>query len=341
MERLRGNAANDDDHRRGDSARLSRRRFLAHLGLLAGAGLTGTLAVREARRAPARVEVSRRMLGTWVRLVARHPEPATAERAVARAFAAIERVDTQMSVHRADSELARVNAAAGEHPVAVSAALLDVVERARQDAIDTGGVHDPTVLPLMRLYGFYDSGRAHLPSGGDVARTLALMGPRRIVIDRARGTLGLDRRGAGLDLGSIGKGWAIDRAVEAMRAEGVTSGLVDVGRNVYGIGTPEDGSDGWRIGVVHPVTGAVARVFTLRDSAVATSGNGEQWRMLDGVRVGHLMNAHFGRPENPHLSATIHARTGLASDENASRAFLLGPGGVRRTSDVLDTYFIG
>ena len=325
---------------------VSRRRFLLSLGAIAGGAALAPLLTRIPAVAAlggrlCRVEASRAGLGTWIRIVARHPESAAAERAVARAFAAIDRVDAQMSIHRPDSELARVNAAAGDRQVPVGPALLDVVERARRDAIETHGVHDPTVLPLMKLYGFYDSGRTHLPGDREIAATLACMGAGLIVVDRGAGTLGLARRGAALDLGSIGKGWAIDRAVEALKAEGVENALVDVGRNVYGLGVPEDDAEGWRVGVLHPVTGAVDRVFTLRDQAVATSGNYEQWRTLDGVRVGHLLDAHLGRPANTHLSATVLARTGVDSDENSSRAFLAGAESVRNVEGVLATHFIG
>ena len=346
MPQLPGNAKhrvlNDTDSREG----ISRRRFLLSLGAIAG----GAALAPMLRRIPAiaslggrmaRVETSRAGLGTWIRIVVRHPDSRAAEQAIARAYAAIDRVDQQMSVHRPDSELARVNAAAGDHAVRVSDALLEVVGRARRDAIETNGVHDPTVLPLMRLYGFYDSGRTHMPGDREIAATLACMGASLVAIDRCAGTLALTRRGAALDLGSIGKGWAIDRAVDALKAEGVENALVDVGRNVYGLGVPEDGAEGWRVGVLHPVTGSVDRVFTLRDQAVATSGNAEQWRTLDGVRVGHLMNAHLGRPANTHLSATVLARTGLDSDENSSRAFLAGAASVRNVPGVLATHFIG
>lgn len=346
MPRFTGNLFHRVLNPQSSDERLSRRRFLLGLGALAGGAALAPLVARIPAVATlggrlARVEASRAGLGTWIRIVARHHDPAAADRAIAKAFAAIDQVDAQMSIHRPDSELARVNAAAGMHAVPVGAALLAVVERARQDAIDTQGVHDPTVLPLMKLYGFYNSGRTHLPTDREISDALAVMGPRQVLIDRAAGTIGLASRGAALDLGSIGKGWAIDRAVDALRAEGVTSGLVDVGRNVYGLGTPDDDSAGWRVGVLHPVTGGVDRVFTLHDNAIATSGNYEQWTTLDGVRVGHLLDAHRGRPSNAHLSASVHAASGLLSDECSSRAFLTGEAGTRNVPGVLDTHFIG
>jgi thiamine biosynthesis lipoprotein len=219
--------------------------------------------------------------------------------------------------------------------------LLEVVGRAREAALASGGVFDPTVLPLMRLYGFYASGRSHLPADREIAETLRAVGADGIAIDREAGTLGLERRGAALDLGGIGKGWAVDQAVAALRAEGVESGLVDVGRNVYALGTPEEGAEGWSVGVVHPATGAVDRVLTLRDAAVATAGNTENFVTLDGVRVGHLFDATRGRPSNPYLSASCVARTGTDSDTGSNLAFLLGRDGLSALPGVLDSHFIG
>jgi thiamine biosynthesis lipoprotein len=324
---------------------MSRRRFLVSLGALAAAGVASPFLGRWAERSftggRARVERSRAGLGTWIRIVASHRDEAAAERAIDRAFAAIDRVDAQMSIHRPDSELARVNSSAGRTAVAVSGALLDVVERALSGSVATREVYDPTVLPLMRLYGFYDSGRTHFPSDREIAATLEAMGPRVVAVDRGAGTLGLLRPAAALDLGSIGKGWAIDRAADALRAEGVTSGLVDVGRNVYGLGTPEDGADGWRVGVLHPQTGEVVRTFTLRDAAVATSANSEQWTTLDGRRVGHLLDARLGRPASERRAATVVARSATAADEGSTRAFLLGRPGLEGLEGVLDSHVIG
>lgn len=315
-----------------------RRQFLTGLGALGGAALFAPFLTREAGRrlahAPQRLETSRAGLGTWIRIVAQHEQPEVAERAIGRAFAAIAAVDAQMSVHRADSELSRVNALAGREAVPVSAALRHVVARARDAALATNSVYDPTVLPLMRLYGFYGSGRTHRPSDRERDAVLASLGARHIVIDDAAGTLGLSKTGAALDLGSIGKGFAVDQAVAALRAHGVRSGLVDVGRNVYALGTPDAGSEGWRIGVLHPETGEVTRVLTLCDQAVATSSNAEQAVVLDGERVGHLLDARAGVPAHARRSATVVARSGIDSDTGSTLAFLLGREGTACLSDV-------
>jgi thiamine biosynthesis lipoprotein len=321
------------------AAGFTRRRFLAGLGVLAAGAVCAPVLSHVRMGGVTSVEVERPGLGTWIRVVARHQDPARAERAIERAFGAIALVDRQMSVHRADSQLARVNRAAGARAVAVDAAVLEVVERARRNADRSAGIYDPTVLPLMRLFGFYDTRRNGYPTDREIGRALATVGWRHVRVDRPAGTLGLARRGAGLDLGSIGKGWAVDRAVESLRAEGITSGLVDVGRNVYGLGVPGERAEGWPVGAVHPVTGAVERVFVLRDLAVATSGNAEQHHRLGGVTVGHLLDARRGRPADGPLSATVLARSGVDADALSTVAFLLGEDRLRAWPEALASHF--
>jgi thiamine biosynthesis lipoprotein len=322
-------------------AGFTRRRFLAGLGVLAAGAAAAPILSRVRPRGLQSVEIERPGLGTWIRVVARHEDPARAQRAVEHAFAAIARVDRQMSVHRADSQLARVNRAAGLGAIAVDDAVLEVVTRARDRAERSQGLYDPTVLPLMRLYGFYGAPREHYPTDPEVARALDAVGWRHVALDRAAGTLGLTRRGAGLDLGSIGKGWAVDRAAEALRAEGITAGLVDVGRNVYGLGIPDERASGWPVGVVHPATGAIDHVFVLRDQAVATSGDAEQHHLQGGVRVGHLLDARRGRPADGPLSATVLARSGTDADGISTVAFLLGEDRLRAWPEVLASHFVG
>jgi FAD:protein FMN transferase len=319
----------------------ARRRFLAQLGVLAGIGAF-TPSVRSLLSpAMRRVEVSRPGLGTWIRIVAQDGDESRANRAIGSAFAAIRKVDEQMSIHRTDSQLARVNALAGIGVAPVDMAVLDVVGIACEGARRTADIYDPTVLPLMRLYGFYASQHDRFPADREIAATLAVMGHRHVVIDRERSTLGLAKRGAALDLGSIGKGWALDKAIGAIRAEGVSSALVDVGGNVYALGAPSPDAEGWSVGVAHPLTGKIDRTFTLRDMAVATSANNEQNHMLGEVRVGHLLDARQGRPADAHLSASVVATSGVQSDMLSTVAFLLGPDRFRDFPGATESHFIG
>jgi thiamine biosynthesis lipoprotein len=327
--------------------RLTRRGFLAGLGALAGAGALSPLLARGARDGAAggrrmrRLEASRPLFGTWVRVVVRDEDPARAARGLEDAFLALHGVDATMSIHRPDSQVSRVNAAAGRRAVPVDAAVLDVVARACRVAERAAGVYDPTVLPLMHAFGFYGAAPARYPGAPVLDAARARVDWRQVRIDRAAGTLGLAREGSGLDLGSIGKGWGVDVAVAALRARGVRHGLVDVGGNVYGLGTPDDDSDGWSVGVFHPVSGGLERVFVLRDAAVATSGNREQSRVLGGVRVGHLLDARRGRPADGPLAASVVAATGTDSDTMSTVAFLLGPDRLGAFAEIRDAHFVG
>ena len=323
---------------------LSRRGFLTALGAVAGMGaLAPWLASTRGAARTRRLEASRPLFGTWVRVVARDSDPTRAARGLDDAFAAMRRVDTTMSIHRADSDVSRVNAAAGRHAVRVDAAVIDVVAHACAAAERSGGAYDPTILPLMHAFGFYGaaSPSAAYPGARILDAARARVDWRQVEIDRPAGTIGLTVAGAGLDLGSIGKGWAVDVAVAALRAAGVRHGLVDVGGNVYGLGSPDDDADGWDVGVFHPVGGGLERVFVLRDAAVATSGNHEQSRVLGGVRVGHLLDPRRGAPADGPLAASVVAATGTASDTLSTVAFLLGADRLRGFVGALDAHFVG
>jgi thiamine biosynthesis lipoprotein len=325
--------------------RPERRRFLGLAALLTGG--TALAAARPwldpaaARPRARRLESSRPALGTWMRVVVHDGDPVRAERAVEDAFRAVRRVDEQMSIHRRDSQLSRVNRAAGRASVRVDAAVLDVVERACAVAHRTEGLYDPTVLPLMRLYGFYGAGRKSWPTDREIAAALDRTGWRHVRVDRAGGRLSLDREGVAIDLGSIGKGWALDRAVDAIREAGVASALVDLGGNVYGLGAPDEDSAGWAVGIPNPATGRIERVLTLRDRAVATSNDKEQSHALGRRRVGHLLDARRGRPADGHKSATVVARTGMESDAYSTAAYLLGPGRFHGFPEALESCFLG
>lgn len=328
-----------------------RRRFLGLAALVTGG--TALAIVRPGFQAPGlkvpgakapqarRLESSRPALGTWMRVVVSDHDPRRAERAVEGAYRAVRQVDEQMSIHRVDSQVSRVNAAAGRAAVRVDAALVDVVERACAMASRTNGLYDPTVLPLMKLYGFYHSGRTAWPTDREIAQALDRTGWRHVRVDRLGSRVGLDRAGMALDLGSIGKGWALDRAVDAIRAEGIESALVDLGGNVYALGAPDDDASGWSIGIPHPVTGRIERVLTLKDRAVATSNDTLQHHRLGRFEVGHHLDARRGRPSGEHKSATVVAKSGLASDVHSTVAYLLGPSGFHGFPEILETCFLG
>lgn len=269
------------------------------------------------------IRYSRWMLGTRVTLSLYHPDQKGTDHAAHQAFEAIRKVDQIMSIHRADSELSTVNRFAGSSVVRVDPQLIQILKTAQTIYQLSGGIYDVTALPLLRLYGFYAEKRVrHFPSDRQLREILALVGFQHAVVDEKRGEVGLDTRGAAIDLGSIGKGFAVDEAGRALRTFGIENALIDCGGNLLAIGGPFD------VAIQNPGGEANHPYFEtvpLKDEGIATSGNYENRVMLDGREVGHLFDAKKGRPVNPFLSTTVRALNATLADALSTASFLLGP----------------
>lgn len=309
------------------------------------------------------VRQARPLLGTFISIVVHHADFTEAQKAIGKAFAAVEKTDQVMSIHRPESDISRLNAAAGKSMVGVDPSLIEILKMAKTFHDQTRGAYDAACLPLMRLYGFYSQTHnsrhaparfsGHTPTDREIAQALDGAGPKNWAMDEKQMELGLTREKAAIDLGSIGKGYALDRAGEALLESGIENFLVDGGGNLLGFGSPvadpdpADGSptDGWRVAIRNPNGGKENPYFetlTLRNNAVATSGNYEQFVRLDGRKVGHLFDMRSGRPANGGISVTVTADNAAMADALSTSLFLLGPSHSHRLRSVAkEIYFHG
>jgi FAD:protein FMN transferase len=250
-----------------------------------------------------------------------------AERAAQAAFREMYRIESVMSTWRPSSEISRLNEESNGAPFAVSSELYSLVDSSLFYSKATAGAFDVTVRPLVRLWGF-QGGTAKLPPGSEIERALSLVGSGKIALDPSRSTIALPA-GMQIDLAGIAKGYAVDRCVAVLAGLGVRSALVNIGGNIYAMGAPP-GKKGWSIGVRDP-NGGLETVGTLvlRDEAVATSGNYENFVEIEGKRYGHIIDPRTGWPVSHVLSVTVVAPTGLASDALSTGLFVLGPGDAR------------
>jgi len=248
---------------------------------------------------------------------------ADAERAAAEAFRELYRIESVMSTWRPQSEISRLNAAANGEPLAVSDELCSLIDSSLFYSHATSGAFDVTVRPLVLLWGF-QGGEARMPADAELERALSLVGYSKVILDRANSAVTL-QPGMQIDLAGIAKGYAVDRCVSVLRGLGVRNGLVNLGGNVYAMGAPP-GKRGWTIGIRDP-RGSLETVGTLilRDEAVATSGNYENFVEIDGATYGHIIDPRTGHPVSGVLSVTVVAPTGLASDALSTGLFVLGP----------------
>jgi len=312
-----------------EKSKLTRRQFLQVAAAGVGASaLTGTGLYRWKKDSPlALIKTTKFLLGTGVTITVEHPETVLAERAISKAFAAIEKVDRVMSIHRPDSDLARVNAAAGRDAIPVDSSLCEILELARDFYQQTGGAYDVTCLPLMRLYGFYSGAQRleHYPTDREIYAILDAVGQKNIVMDVSRQTVGIARKGCAIDLGSIGKGYAVDQAVAILRQEGIENALVDAGGNLFAMGTPKHQPEGWQIAIRNPEGSKENPYFEtipMTHKGVATSGNYEQSVWLAGRKVGHLFDMRSGKPANRGISATVVAANATLADVLSTATFV-------------------
>ena len=190
-------------------------------------------------------------------------------------------------------------------PVVVSRHLIDLLADCQRLHRETGGAFDITTMPLSRCWGFLRrEGRVPDPEAIEAAR--ALVGFDAVQLDRDDWSVRFGRTGLELNLGAIGKGYALDRASSGLRASGVGHALLSAGRSsLLAIGGR---GHGWRIDLVSPlVTGRAIAGVWLRNAALGTSGAGEQFVIADGHRYGHVIDPRTGWPANGVLSASVVA----------------------------------
>lgn len=245
-------------------------------------------------------------MGTEARIALYARDPSAADSAAAAAFARIAEIDRALSDYRVDSEVAAVEAAAGDSAVVVGEDFMRVLTAALDLARATAGALDPTAGPLTRLWReARRAGRA--PPDSAVEQALALVDWRCVRLDRAARTVRLDRPGMRLDFGAIAKGYAADEALRALRAAGAPRSLVVFGGEIVA-GDPPPDRDGWTVALTDGAERLVA------NGAVSTSGDAEQFVEIGGVRYSHVIDARDGRPLTDGATATVLAPDGMTAD---------------------------
>jgi len=240
-------------------------------------------------------------------------------------FARLREIDAEMNMWDRRSELSRLNVRSGEGPIAVSRDLAATTGRGLELARLTEGVFDPSVGPLVKLWGIgTDSPR--LPSEAEIRAALDMVDWRRVKVDRDALTVEL-ARGQGLDFGALAKGYGAIEGARLLEERGVRSGVLDVGGCVAAIGSGPKG-ESWRIGVQDPRSprGTPLGYFAVRESGVDTSGVYERYFEAGGHRYAHIFDTRTGRPiEGGAVSATVVLPLGQNPDGPALPILVLGP----------------
>ncbi|MFN8588651.1 MAG: FAD:protein FMN transferase [Candidatus Eisenbacteria bacterium] len=265
-----------------------------------------------------------RTMGTYANVSIVTADSAASAPAAEAARRVFVRVDSLMSNWTTTSEVARLNREAGRETVTVQPEVAVVLDRSLQLWRETGGAFDVTVEPLVRAWGFL-GGPRRVPGEAEARAAAARVGAQRVHFERESRRLWFEHDSVRVDLGGIAKGYAVDEAMRALRAHGVTRALVDLTGNMAAIGTPP-GRTHWTIGIrdPHDRVPYFARVTLEHGDCISTSGKYEQFIAQDGRTYGHIMDPRTGRPAEGPISVTVISHSAFTCDAWDTPLFVLG-----------------
>jgi thiamine biosynthesis lipoprotein len=246
-----------------------------------------------------------------------------AKAAIDATYTELDRLGRFLNFYSEDSEVSMINRFSGIKPVKVSTDTLDVIDRALYISRSTDGAFDITIGSIVKLWDFE---KKILPSEKAIKEKLHLVNYRNVVVDKVNSTVFLRKKGMQIDLGGIEKGYAAERAVEVLKKNGITAGIIAVGGEVKPFGTKPDG-DTWRVGIKNPhqkdKNDEIIAIVKLADKAISTSGGYEKFFIKDGKLYHHILDPATGYPVYECQSVSVIAKN--APDGFPTGIFVLGP----------------
>ena len=287
------------------------------IGLLA-------MGLGEAIAKEALIKRSQYLMGTLVFVTGVAPEEAVAKQAVAAGLAEIRRIEYLMSTWIPDSELSKVNIAAGKRAVQVGPENMEVLKASLRMATLTEGGFNIAVGPAVDAWNVSQEGRIPTQEALDVVRPLTLL--ENIALDEQAGTVLLKQAGMKIDVGGIGKGYAADLVVEVMKLAGATAGVVALSGDIKTFGRMPD-QERFVFGIQHPrkEQGEILGRIELENEAVSTAGDYQRFIMKDGIRYHHILDPKTLQPAGGCQSVTIIAKDGVMADGLDTGIFVMGP----------------
>ncbi len=272
----------------------------------------------------------RLVMGTFARVVAIAEDGRTAARYAEAAYNSIRNVDRLMSDYIADSELSEVNREAFHRPVQVSDQTFEVLERSIRFSRLTDGAFDITVGPLVDLWKAAADANSE-PNEVELADARSKVGYEKLMLDADNRTVKFQVSGMRLDLGAIAKGYGVDKAIETLKAKGAVGGMAEIGGEVRCFGVSPKGKTKWEVGLQDPAKPsaglgdeALLMVLELDDAAVSTSGDYQQFVIVEGKRHSHIIDRRTAMGAQGPSSVTIIANNCTDTDALATAVSVMG-----------------
>ena len=264
-------------------------------------------------------------MGTLVSITAVAENDQAANRAIDAGFKEVKRLEQLLSTWIPESEMSRVNAAAGVMPIPVSPDTLAVVQRALQAAEMTGGGFNIAIGPAVEAWNVIEGQR--IPTESELEALRPLLDLKAVHVDMRERTIFLEKIGMRIDVGGIGKGYAADQAVDVLRKAGTDAGVVALSGDIKTFGQLPGGGK-FPVGIQHPRQDSAVLVWIdLQDEAISTAGDYERFFERDGVRYHHILDPRTLQPARSCQSVTVIAREGVWADGLDTGIFVMGPEG--------------
>lgn len=270
------------------------------------------------------------VMGTFARVVAVATDSGTAQKCIEAALAEIEEIDRLMSKYKSDSEISELNRDGFARAVKVSKPTYEVLQRSIEFSKLSNGAFDVTVGPLMDLWHSAEEANT-LPTDTELQQVHLKVGYDKLILDANEESIRFAAEGMEVDLGGIAKGYAIDKAVEAIQKAGAIGGMVDIGGDIRCFGSPPRGENRWRIGLQDPEkakdgfdAGTPLLVLNLLNVAVATSGHYRRFVTIGGKRYSHIVDPESGHSNESLTSVTIICPSAADADALATAVSVMG-----------------
>lgn len=237
-----------------------------------------------------------------------------------------DKVNAHLSVFEPKSEVNLFNQSASFKNIQVSADLYQILEASQKIYIQSGGFFDPTVGPLIELWGFGVNKEHKVPDDAQIKKTLSSVGFNKIVL-LPHSYVMKKSTNLNLNLSAIAKGYAVDLVAKALHEHGYQNFLIDIGGEIYAAGSRNIKEQGWNIGIAAPSESDYRNSFavTISNMAVATSGNYRNFYYINGQKFAHTINPKTGAPVKHHLlSVSVFAPNCMLADAYATAIMAMG-----------------
>ncbi len=255
-----------------------------------------------------------------------------------KVFKRLREIENRMSVNILNSDINNINKKSGIEPVKVNNDIYYVLKKAKTYARISNGAFDPTIGPLVNLWGIGGE-KENIPTDKEIEESIKKVDYNKLNLQNDNYVF-LEEKGMMLDLGGIAKGYAADEINRILTKHGVDKAIIDLGGNIYSKGSKEDNID-WKIGIQNPfqTRGKYIGIIKASNNAVVTSGDYERYFEKDGIRYHHILDSETGRPiRNNVKGVSVIAESSIQADALSTILFALGvEKGLKFVEEINDT----